>query len=301
MSNDTPIVCPNCGFHAEHNYCAQCGQETHLHKESFGGLVAHFFGHYFHYDSKFWKTMRTLWAKPGHLTEAYLARQRMRYIAPISLYIFISAVFFLLSSGMHGFYKKHDKEVVAEASHLSDGTGNMVPAVMRGVGNVLDPADTATGGWPGADEPEIAKKFDKKMAALKNDKEVYNSFKEKINHALPRIFFFMIPVMGLVLKVLFARRKGTYYVAHTIFALHYHSFWFSLWAISLFAINTSAGNILNIALMAVAFVYLIVALRKVYSIKWLKAIIYSILIGFSYTLFLVITVILSSLLIVAMS
>src|SRR5690349_6105601 len=102
-SEPSEIICPNCGYHADRNYCAQCGQPTHLHEESFWGMVMHFVGHYFHYDSKFWKTLVTLWFKPGVLTQAYLQKQRMRFIPPISLYIFITAVFFLVM-----FSVKHD-------------------------------------------------------------------------------------------------------------------------------------------------------------------------------------------------
>src|ERR1700743_3096572 len=60
----------------------------------------HFLGHYFHYDSKFLQTMKALWFSPGKLTIAYWNKQRMRYISPVSLYIFISAVYFLISFSM---------------------------------------------------------------------------------------------------------------------------------------------------------------------------------------------------------
>lgn len=46
-------ACPNCGYSASGNYCANCGQQTQLHKDTFWGLIGHFAGHYFHYDSKF--------------------------------------------------------------------------------------------------------------------------------------------------------------------------------------------------------------------------------------------------------
>ena len=102
MSQHTEsMICPNCGSVASDNYCAHCGQENHLHKETFWGLVAHFIGHYFHYDSKFWQTMKALWFSPGKLTLAYMNKKRMRYIPPVSLYIFISAVYFLLALSFH--------------------------------------------------------------------------------------------------------------------------------------------------------------------------------------------------------
>src|ERR1044072_8511954 len=117
------IICPNCGFKASHNYCAQCGQETHLHKDTFWGLVMHFIGHYFHYDSKFWKTVKALLTKPGKLTVAYWNKQRMRYIPPVSLYIFLSAVFFLilyLTGASHkALYKDAKNDVIIYNSDSS--------------------------------------------------------------------------------------------------------------------------------------------------------------------------------------
>jgi predicted amidophosphoribosyltransferase len=55
MSADTETekLCPNCGYKANLNYCAQCGQATRLHKDTFWGLLVHFVSDYFHYDSKF--------------------------------------------------------------------------------------------------------------------------------------------------------------------------------------------------------------------------------------------------------
>jgi hypothetical protein len=93
-----PKNCPNCGYPAVDNYCAQCGQENHLHKDTFGALIMHFAGHYLHYDSKFWQTLNTLWFKPGLLTTAYWEEKRMRYIPPMSLYIFVSFIYFFTSN-----------------------------------------------------------------------------------------------------------------------------------------------------------------------------------------------------------
>ena len=84
--------CPNCGHIADLNYCPQCGQATHLHKDTFWGMVVHFVGHYFHYDSKFWQTLKDLVKHPGKLTVAYWEKKRARYLPPISLYIFVRCV-----------------------------------------------------------------------------------------------------------------------------------------------------------------------------------------------------------------
>ncbi|RYY20354.1 MAG: DUF3667 domain-containing protein, partial [Chitinophagaceae bacterium] len=121
MDHPESITCPNCGFQAERNFCAECGQATHLHKETFVGLVLHFIAHYFHFESKFWVTVKHLISRPGSLTLAYINKKRASFIPPISLYIFISAVFFLLMFLMlPGQMESEDKKEVGETTVVAE-------------------------------------------------------------------------------------------------------------------------------------------------------------------------------------
>lgn len=88
--------CLNCGHEVESHYCSQCGQPNLELKEPFFDFVTHSVGHYFHFDAKFWKTIAPLLTKPGQVTLDYLAGKRARYIHPVSLYIFVSIVYFLI-------------------------------------------------------------------------------------------------------------------------------------------------------------------------------------------------------------
>ena len=88
--------CLNCGHHVEFHYCSSCGQPNLELREPFWHFVGHSIAHYFHFESKFWQTLVPLLTKPGQLTLDYLAGKRARYIHPVSLYIFISIVYFLI-------------------------------------------------------------------------------------------------------------------------------------------------------------------------------------------------------------
>jgi|GEM_PF-317695 len=88
--------CLNCGHLVEEHYCSQCGQPNLELKEPFLGFMAHSIGHYFHFDAKFWQTLLPLLTKPGQVTLDYLAGKRARYIHPVSLYIFVSIVYFIV-------------------------------------------------------------------------------------------------------------------------------------------------------------------------------------------------------------
>ncbi|MCX2477591.1 DUF3667 domain-containing protein [Pedobacter sp. MC2016-15] len=88
--------CLNCGHHVEEHYCTHCGQPNLELKEPFWHFIGHSIGHYFHFDSKFFHTLVPLLSKPGQITLDYLAGKRARYIHPVSLYIFVSIVYFIV-------------------------------------------------------------------------------------------------------------------------------------------------------------------------------------------------------------
>jgi hypothetical protein len=91
-------TCLNCRHVVDRRYCPNCGQENTISTKSFHHLFIHFFEDLTHYDNAFWKTILNLFFKPAALTKAYLAGQRLTYLAPFRLYIFISFITFLLIS-----------------------------------------------------------------------------------------------------------------------------------------------------------------------------------------------------------
>ncbi len=89
--------CLNCGFQVEEHYCSRCGQPNLELKENFWQFISHSIAHYFHFDNKFFQTLVPLLTKPGKVTLDYLAGKRARYINPVSMYIFVSIVYFLVA------------------------------------------------------------------------------------------------------------------------------------------------------------------------------------------------------------
>jgi hypothetical protein len=72
-----------------------CGQENIEPKETVWGLISHFFYDITHFDGKFFSTTRYLITRPGFLPKEYLEGRRARYLHPIRMYVFSSALFFL--------------------------------------------------------------------------------------------------------------------------------------------------------------------------------------------------------------
>jgi len=272
------IICPNCGFPAEKNYCAQCGQETHLHKETFWALVLHFIGHYFHYDSKFWQTLKTLWFKPGKLSKDYIEGKRARYIPPISLYIFISAVYFICSFTLKEYQEKGNHEAISQVRKQIDALNNA-----QGAKDTLQ-FDNSRITLDIRDSVGLGGYMRKKFSKMKEDNG--RDVKERIAHNIPKIFFIMIPIVALVLKLLFLKRKSMYFVHHAIFSLHIHSFLFSIFLFTLIP----GPRLINLALVLVCFLtmlwYFMKASKTMYGIGTRRAVLNTAIIVSAYFMFL---------------
>ena len=78
-------------------FCSNCGQENIEMNETFWSFVSHGIAHYFHYDSKFRTTIRPFLAKPGQLTVDYFEGKRASQIPPLSLYLFITLIYFVFA------------------------------------------------------------------------------------------------------------------------------------------------------------------------------------------------------------
>ena len=88
--------CLNCGAQVQGRYCHVCGQENTEPHESFWALIQHFVFDLFHFDGKFFESVKYLLFRPGFLTKEYMRGRRLAYLNPIRMYIFTSAIFFLI-------------------------------------------------------------------------------------------------------------------------------------------------------------------------------------------------------------
>ena len=89
-------ICLNCNAEIYGRYCHVCGQENIVTKQSFWSLAKHFIYDIFHFDGKFFDTLRYLLFRPGYVPREYLKGKRSHFLDPIRMYLFTSAVFFLI-------------------------------------------------------------------------------------------------------------------------------------------------------------------------------------------------------------
>ncbi len=107
-------ICLNCNTELTGRFCPNCGQENTEPRESFWGLITHFFNDITHFDGKFFSSLKYLVSKPGFLPLEYIRGRRASYLNPIRMYVFTSALFFLI------FYNKFSP------SHEVEKVGNMI-------------------------------------------------------------------------------------------------------------------------------------------------------------------------------
>src|SRR5436190_13319548 len=101
-------TCLNCGTEVSKKFCPECGQENLETRENFFHLVGHFVSDYFHFDSKFFRSLAPLFAKPGFLTKEYWQGRRVHYIHPLRLFFFVTIIFMISTTV---FYKQFGAEM----------------------------------------------------------------------------------------------------------------------------------------------------------------------------------------------
>lgn len=108
------MVCENCGYEFQLNYCSNCGQKN-IGRLSFSYFVHIFLGSVFHLHGGkgLFVTLYKLTFSPHKVVYEYLNGKRAKYYNPASLYIIFTGLYFLLLSSdaqdtflnEHGYFK----------------------------------------------------------------------------------------------------------------------------------------------------------------------------------------------------
>ena len=104
-------VCSDCGAQTSGNFCANCGQPTHVHRTllHLGEELLH---GVMHFDARIWRTLPLLWLNPGRLTREWVEGKRSRYVSPLAIFLFtLFVMFFALSFMPHPESKTGEADV----------------------------------------------------------------------------------------------------------------------------------------------------------------------------------------------
>lgn len=136
-------ICLNCNAELVGRWCHICGQENIEPKETVWSLVSHFFYDITHYDGKFFSTTKYLIARPGFLPKEFIEGRRARYLHPIRMYVFSSAVFFLIFYSLFTFnWNERDEDrILSEKAGMAKLT--LDSAKNTALANARDKEDSA--------------------------------------------------------------------------------------------------------------------------------------------------------------
>jgi len=91
-----PPACENCDTRLHGDYCHACGQSTHSPVRHVAHAVEEVFESFWHLDGRIFRTMRDLFV-PGRIAERYLGGHRVRYVAPMRLFVILTLLTFFVA------------------------------------------------------------------------------------------------------------------------------------------------------------------------------------------------------------
>jgi len=258
---------------------------------SFRHLIGDSFLDYFHFDSKFFRTILPLLYKPGWLTLEYMKGRRKSFVEPFKLFLVISVIYFLILP----LGKESESEKISpgqssstllqsgkrtELSHTRFSL-NGVSLTKSGRDSVKKEIDTI------GLKMYVEKHFAKESVwtklfirqALKVMMSTGQSFTTVIEHTASKLIFLLIPFFAALLKLFYIRRKRLYF-EHLIFSLHLHAFIFLMFILYLLVGLIFPLNMYFIIMIIL--VYGFIALKKYYGQSFGKTLAKMLLISLSY-------------------
>ena len=226
--------CLNCDTEVIGRYCHVCGQENIEPRESFLGLVKHFIYDFTHFDGKFFDTLGALITKPGFLPAEFMRGRRARYLNPIRMYLFTSAIFFFIFYSYSGnalwSIGSANVNLPAEAGISATGDTTGFPFTNY---SSIEAYDSAQSLLPehlrdNRLERHLSERFIRIKTKYGGRIDLFsNAVLDKLIHSYPTLLFVSLPLLALVLKLLY-RRRNFIYADHAIYLLYLFIFVFIL-------------------------------------------------------------------------
>ncbi len=248
--------CLNCNAELIGLYCHHCGQANTEPRETFLSLVKHFFYDITHFDGKFFFTIRYLFSRPGFLPLEFTSGRRARYLDPFRMYIFTSAVFFLIFFNLYN-VKTWDigensprgsaflRDSAVASAALADARTAEDSAVIGRAFDIIRSTDSASArpafktvddykeaqrqlpagsrdGW--INRQLQIRKIELKEKYGDNQQQFFRDVFDKFLHTFPYLLFVSLPLFALFLGWIFPNRY--YFAEHAIFLVYLYIFTF---------------------------------------------------------------------------
>ena len=294
--------CKNCGhtIQEDQKFCPECGQKNRD-KLTFKVLMGELASAFISWDSKFFRTIGPLITKPGHVSKEYLGGKRKSFVAPFRLYLFFSFVFFFTLSLLN------TTDIQVASSNAENAPENLQEEMQDDTVRMLIANEQFEMHQDDLEElveqdrldeiPQVRdeksafyKKLWKKMLVVAaSGGSFFGSYLQK---SVSIMFFFFLPVFGLLIWAFFSGKKMDY-IEHLIYGVNFHAFFFFILWITLILSRLIGDGIPVVAGVLYMFVYLIIGIRRFYEVKLGIAIFKSIFIALVYLVLFIIFVLIT--------
>jgi len=281
--------CLNCGEELKGKYCHNCGQKNIPRRQTMGELFENFLGSFFSYESKFFRTIKYLLFKPGFLAIEYNAGRRERYYHPARMYVFISFVFFLLFFALPDDEEQLDEMPTDEVVITDEKKDENIFQID---GNEYDNRrdyDSVQLTLPEHERDNWLvrqlnyRSFELDEKYKDDDDQFFSELKESFAANSPKVFFFLLPIFALLLKLLYIRRDF-FYSEHLVMSIYFYNFFFAAGIITLLLELIPWLDWIGVLTFFVIGLYLLLAMKWVYKQSWRKTIFKFILLSFVFSI-----------------
>jgi len=90
-------TCGNCGTPLLGEHCYACGQPVKGLVRHFSSVMGDTLDSVFNLDTRIFRTLGPLFAKPGYITREYFEGRRVRYVTPVRLFFFLAIITFFVA------------------------------------------------------------------------------------------------------------------------------------------------------------------------------------------------------------
>lgn len=254
-------ICRNCGAPAPSAFCPSCGQETDTRLPTVRQFMHDATGRMISFDSRLWRTLFALLARPGFLTREYFDGRRRRYVRPTRLFLATSLILFAVLRLTTGAIPFNERTIVVDEPDKASR-----PAIVTRSDGVPANRETAAAGRaPSVDianGEEIAITIDKDLNFVV--KGSHNPLEDQLRGRLDRFnrlpraekgeqiaagmlrygpyaMFVLLPAFAWLQQISYLGRGQRYpgrprkYVEHLVYAAHTHTFLFLAAVLALLA------------------------------------------------------------------
>ncbi len=238
------MTCQTCGSEKQENYCPHCGEKKFdPHSLSIKHVIEEGIEGFTHADHTIFRTLKTLFFRPGQLSLDYIEGRRIKFMKPLGLFLVMNLIFFLFTNNA---LSQPLGTFLNYSGYLLFGTQQAVDSVLIRTGQSL---------------AEFTKEFN---ALMRTSSKAYVTL--------------LVLLYTLIFKSLMVKRSRTV-IAHLIFALHFVSFMLALFMIQMIiaipftwlfgyeAWGRIGDDASSFTVMVLLGVYLSFAFKKFYNIK----------------------------------